>query len=169
MDPLAFLKLMGTQVLGATATPDPTASAARLAQLGDPDAFAMLFPDALSWNPSLTESSDPLLMQPTYFLQQNSPLMAQATQPPVLSAGQPGTTNPQTPGQQEHQNKEATKLTAAQMKELMGLMPQGQDMRMPQAPSPPLGHYSGNMQMLQPGQINAPARPTLAQLLYGRR
>ena len=179
MSPLDFMNLFGSNMMQASAMPDQNAAASQLAMLGDPGAFNMLFPEltkmGLTNNMMTTPTnSDPLLMAQMGL--PGVPNVSTAPTPgvpaPAAGAGVAPIVDKSTPASDADKQRLMGRptLTPEQMMKLSQMItPSAESMRMPQAPAPQVGHFNGNMAQLQAGPPAQFSRPTLAQLLYGRR
>lgn len=158
------------------ANPEMTPAVAdQLAAAGDPNMMAPLFSDTAEWSPtdfgqvfkdaSLANSGGQSAGYAGLGEARLAPQPQFAGQPtPSINPG----SNPSAPA--APQAAAAPQLTADQAKELFGMAQQ-----QPQRPLPPpsaIGRpqaFNANMGALQAAPVAQQARPTLAQLIYGRR
>lgn len=194
MDPfIASLSNFWSKLKEFTGAEDPTAGAEMLARGGDPNLMSPLFADAKSWAPQHMEG-DPLLSQGMPLLSEGKPVLQQGLMPQLMPAeealpftksifGPTGTLERPIPaagtatkqGQEAVKAQEKQRLTAQQYRELMALMPgdksQGQQpLAAPGAVRPSFNAGMTQLQLPQlQAQAQAQARPSLAQLIYGRR
>lgn len=164
-----------------TTGPAATDAAAKLAELGDPQAIAPLFADAKAWDPKYFGDGFSLGQNPSpeASLGQGSNIFGfadmmnpqrQMPQSVVENFGNvPNPPGPVTPATQIAAQKTPA-LSKEQMATLMSGMPQGPTSAPPSAGIGRVTPFTAQMAQLQPGQVAAPQRRlTLADLIYGAR